>query len=255
MKKSFRWILIGLVCLGILVVFIRYYIIKENSHESISSIIDPLPVAFKNALISMYNRHDQMGSDGKMYKLDAETRILPEQGMCIYNLCKKIKPNKTLEIGFADGYSTIFFLASIKSIGMGYHVAMDPFEISDWHGIGLTKVEELKMDSFFRFVPEYDLFAIPDLAREKQKFDVIFIDGDHRFDYVFLDFTLADYIIADNGYIILHDLWMPSIKKVVKFIKSNRPDYEVQTDIFSPQMLVLKKIASDKRPWDFYSSF
>jgi predicted O-methyltransferase YrrM len=255
MRKSFKWILIGLLCLGIIVVIIRQYNIKVNNQKSISSIIDPLPVAFKDALISMYNRQDQMGSDGKMYKLDAAAKILPEQGMCLYNLCKKIKPNRTLEIGFANGYSTIFFLASIKSIGMGYHVAMDPFEISDWHGIGLKKVEELKMDSFFRFVPEYDLFGLPDLARAKQKFNVIFIDGDHRFDYIFLDFTLADYIIADNGYIIFHDLWMPSTKKVLKFIKNNRSDYEVQTDIFSPQMLVLKKIASDKRPWNFYSSF
>lgn len=256
MKNSIKWISIAasLILVTILIIFSKH-IFTQDKQKNISSIIEPLPLEFKKSLISMYEKQDQMGSDGKMYKLDASVKITPEQGMCIFNVCKKIKPKRTLEIGFANGYSTIFFLASIKSNEIGYHVAMDPFEIIDWHGVGLKKVEELRMDSFFRFIPEFDYYGIPELARDKQKYDVVFIDGDHRFDYVLLDFTLADYIISDNGYIILHDLWMPSIKKVVKFIKNNRLDYEIQTDINSPQMLVLKKISGDKRAWNFYSSF
>ncbi|MDD5571980.1 MAG: hypothetical protein PHD97_12590, partial [Bacteroidales bacterium] len=160
-SKTIKWIITGLLCLCIFIVIVRYYNVSQISKQkSVSNIIDTLPLAFKKALISMYDSQDQMGSDGKMYKLDAATRILAEQGMCLYNLCRKIKPKRTLEIGFAYGYSTVFFLAAIKSNGIGYHVAMDPFEISDWHGIGLKKVEELKMDSFFRFMPEYDLFGI-----------------------------------------------------------------------------------------------
>ncbi|MDD5570363.1 MAG: hypothetical protein PHD97_04315 [Bacteroidales bacterium] len=99
------------------------------------------------------------------------------------------------------------------------------------------------------------MFGIPDFAREKLKFDVIFIDGDHRFDYILLDFTLSDYIVADNGYIIFHDLWMPSTKKVVEFIKNNRSDYQVQEDIPAPQMKIFKKVANDKRQWDYFRSF
>ena len=121
--------------------------------------------------------------------------------------------------------------------------------------MSLKKIEELKMDSFFRFIPDYDMFGIPELARENQKFDVIFIDGDHRFDYVLIDFTLCDHIISDHGYIIFHDLWMPSINKVVEFIKKNRSDYQVQEDLPSPQMLIFKKISNDKREWNHYNSF
>ena len=50
-----------------------------------------------------------MGSDGKMYKLDGVSKIGPEEGMYIYELCRKINPQRTLEIGFAYGFSTLFF--------------------------------------------------------------------------------------------------------------------------------------------------
>lgn len=256
-SKTPKWVIfIGLLFL-IIVFFIVYYNNKktESKYITASSVIKTLPPDFKNTLLSMYDNQPQMGSDGKMYKIDISTSILPEQGMCIFNLCKKVKPKMTLEIGFAYGFSTVFFLAGIKSNNIGSHVVMDPFELTDWHGIGLKKVEELKMDSFFRFLPEFDFNGLPNLAKENLRFDVIFVDGDHRFDFVLMDFTLSDYVIANNGYIIFHDIWMPSIKKVVEFIKKNRSDYQVYEEIPSPQMIIFKKISSDKRQWDYFNSF
>ncbi len=258
-------IITSLVCLCFFIIFEGYYKdaysavkgwkMNSNTQKPDSITIDSLPPAFKKVLLSMYKNQPQMGTDSNMYELDGGTKITADQGMCIYNLCRKVKPQRTLEIGMAYGFSTIYFLAAIKANHKGLHVAMDPFETSVWHSIGIKKVQELSMDSSFRFMPEYDFFAVPDMAREKQKFDVIFIDGNHRFDDVLLDFTLSDYICAEQGYIILHDLWMPSIKKVAKFIKNNRPDYEVQQDIPAPRMMIFKKISTDKREWNHYISF
>ena len=127
--------------------------------------------------------------------------------------------------------------------------------MTDWHGIGMRKVEELKMESFFKLIPQHNYYAFADLIRENQKFDFIFIDGDHRFECVFMDMSLSDYILSQNGYIVLHDLWLPSIKKIVKYYKNNRTDYQIQTDLKAPDMVVFKKISDDKRPWDFFKSF
>jgi predicted O-methyltransferase YrrM len=256
MKKKKWTILIFVVILCISVgLLAEIAFLPLGKKESIAQVLEILPVDFKKTLLSMYEGQDQMGLDGKMHKIDMPTRITPEQGMCIYNLCQTVKPQKTLEIGFAYGFSNLFFLVSIKSNNGGSHTAMDPFEEIYWHGIGLKKTEEHNMDPFFQFIPDYDMFAIPELAEKNQKFDVIFMDGDHRFDYVLLDFTLCDHIISDNGYIILHDSSMPSIKKAVKFIKKNRSDYQVQKDLSSPQMLIVKKISDDKRDWNHYRSF
>lgn len=238
-----------------LVIALLYRNTSGLGQKGVDIVLDALPADFKEALKSMYANKKQMGTDNKMYKLDLATSILPEQGMCIYNLCCETKPKRTLEIGFAYGFSTVFFLAAIKTNGGGHHVAIDPFEQDCWNGIGLKKVKELRMDSFFTHLPQFDLFGIPDLVKEKHKYDIVFVDGDHRFDYILLDFTLSDYLLAEDGYIIFHDLWMPSTKKVIEFINNNRADYQAQENIDSPQMKIFKKIGNDTRPWDYYKSF
>jgi predicted O-methyltransferase YrrM len=255
--KNIKGILItlaGIIC-ATLVSLLTLCSNPFSKPESIDQIIQVLPDKFKGTLLSMYDGQDQLGLDGNMHKLDLSTKITPMQGMCIYNLCQEMKPQKTLEIGFAYGFSTLYFLAYIESNNRGIHTAIDPFEEDYWHGIGLQNIKELNMESSFQFIPDYDLYAIPELAKKNQKFDVIFIDGDHRFDYVLLDFTLCDHILSDNGYIIFHDVGMPAIKKVVRFIYRNRLDYQVQKDIHSSHMLVFKKISDDQRKWNHYSSF
>lgn len=255
--KNKKWIIILsvlILCASVSSLVISGFL-PFARQEPISRVLEVLPEDYTRILLSMYAGQEQMGSDGVMHRIDRSTKISPEQGMCIYTLCQKIKPQKTLEIGFAYGFSTLYFLAAIESNNSGIHTAMDPFERSYWYGIGLQKIKEVEMDSSFRFIPDYDFLAIPELARKNQKFNVIFIDGDHRFDYVLMDFTLCDLILSKNGYIILHDAGMPSIKKVVKFIERNRPDYQVQKDIPSPNMLIVRKISDDNRKWNHYSSF
>jgi len=202
----------------------------------------------------MYNCEPQMGSDGKMYKLDGATKIRPEEGMYIYELCRKINPQRTLEIGFAYGFSTLYFLAALKANGKGSHVVIDPFEITDWHGIGLKKAQEMGMDRYLHFIQEKDVFGLPALAKEGLQFDVIFIDGNHRFDDVLLGFTLSDYVCAKGGYIILHDSMMPSIRKVVTFIERNRSDYQRQ-DLPIANVGVFKKLHDDRRQWTHFVPF
>ena len=213
-----------------------------------------LDLSFAAALKSMYAGQPQMGTDSFMHNLDGTTRISPEEGMWIYELCRKVKPIRTLEIGIAYGFSTMYFLAAIKANGMGSHVAMDPLEITYWHGIGLKKVQEMGMDRSFRFIQEKSFLELPGLAREGLHFEVIFIDGNHRFDDVLLDFTLSDYVCAKGGYIILDDLWMPSIRKAVSFIESNRSDYERQ-DTPIANIQVFKKLDDDRRQWDHFVPF
>jgi predicted O-methyltransferase YrrM len=222
--------------------------------KPIQNVLEPLDPSFAAALKSMYAWQPQMGTDGSMHILDGITKISPEGGMWIYELCRKIKPKRTLEIGLAYGFSTMYFLAAIKANAMGSHVAMDPFQITLWHGIGLKKAQEMGMDRSLRFIQEKDVFGLPALAREGLQFEVIFIDGNHRFDNVLLDFTLSDYVCVKGGYIILDDLWMPSIRKAVSFIESNRSDYQRQ-DTPIASIRVFKKLDDDRRQWYHFVRF
>jgi predicted O-methyltransferase YrrM len=230
---------------------------KEPSkvHTLTDKTLSMLDRPFAEALKSMYDVKPQMGTDGKIHKLDGVTKISPDQGVWIYELCRKVKPQRTLEIGLAYGFSTIFFLAAIQANGMGMHVAMDPFEkTEEYYGIGLQKVQELGMQRFFRFMEEKDITGIPALIREGLQFDVIFIDGNHRFDDVFLDFTLCDYVCAKNGFIILDDSWLPSISRVISFIENNRADYRHYPSPIK-NIRVFQKVGDDQRNWDHFVDF
>ncbi len=234
--------------------FHSYAVTQQHLTEQDREALKNLDPAFAAALQSMYDCKPQRGTDGKLHPIKCQVRTTVGEGMAIYNLCRKVKPKHTLEVGFAYGFSTLYFLAAIRANGIGRHVALDPFEMTDYHGIGLQKVREVGMEEALDFREEFDYLALPALQKEGIKFDVIFIDGNHRFDDVLLDFTLSDYLCAANGYIILHDMWMPSIQRAVSFITTNRSDYRQHPSPVG-NISIFQKIGTDTRSWDHYVEF
>lgn len=227
-------------------------------HARTEEILERLDEPVRTILLSMYKRNPQRGFDGQMYPLDAITKIPPEQGMLFYDLCLSSKPKATLEIGMAYGFSTLFFLAAITKNQQGRHTAIDPFQKSLWHGIGLTVAAEhfatLVDKGSFRFIEERSDRAATDLAREEQGFDIVFVDGDHRYDAVIVDFFLYAQLVSKGGYIIFDDMWMSSVKSAVEFIRTNRRDFrEVLSP--APNATIFQKIDEDYRKWNEFSAF
>jgi predicted O-methyltransferase YrrM len=202
----------------------------------------------------MYSAESMAGTDGQQYPVDLRTGIPPSQGMLLYGLCCSLKASATLEIGFAYGFSAVFFLAAIAGNKGGHHTAIDPFQRNDWHGIGLVNVGAVDGGSSFRFIEERSDRAVTDLARQNSSFDLIFIDGNHRFDDALVDFYLYAPLCRIEGLIILDDMWMNSIQTVASFIRSNRPDFaEVATD--HPRVCAFKRISEDRREWEHFRPF
>ena len=78
--------------------------------------------------------------------------------------------------------------------------------------------------------------------------------GDHRFDRVLFDFSLASFVCEPGGHIILDDMWMPSIQRVASFIRLNRPDFtEVRTPVRN--VAVFRMTGADTRQWDHFVPF
>jgi predicted O-methyltransferase YrrM len=232
-----------------------FYKKQQTVHlPSPDEILSPLPQPFRSALLSMYNGEPQLGFDGERHSLGGITRISPEQGMWLYNLCREAKPKTTLEIGLAYGFSTVYFLASIRENGVGHHVAVDPFESGWWLGIGMCHARSLGMSDSFRFIEQKPVSAFVHFADRGEMFEVIFIDGNHRFDGAFVDFTLSAELCPTGGCIILDDMWMPSIRRVVAFIRSNRKDFEeIKTPVSN--IAAFRRIGEDAREWQHYVEF
>lgn len=212
-----------------------------------------LPESFRLPLLSLYAGDLQRGTNGELFKIDLETRVGPEQGMWIYELCRQIKPKKTIEIGLAYGYSTMYILAALHANGSGSHIAIDPFQ-DRYHDIGLCQAEKVGMEQSFRHILERSVPVLGDFARRGELFEFIFVDGNHRFDDALVDFTLSAEVCPVGGYVVLDDLWMPAIQRAVSFIRKNRYDFvEVPTPIVN--IAAFKRIAGDTRNWDYHIDF
>jgi cephalosporin hydroxylase len=158
----------------------------------------------------------------------------------------------------AYGFSTIFFLAAVAKNQSGYHVAIDLCQDLYGNGIGLAHANALapRLDTgstFQLYEDRSDRIAI-DLVRSKSSFDIIFIDGAHRFDDVLVDFYLYAQLCTVGSYIIFDDMWMSSVQTVVSFVRKNRSDFqEVPTAITN--ISVFQKVGEDTRNWDHFHQF
>lgn len=207
----------------------------------------------KSRLDSMYRTENQLGKGNVLYPIDNCTRIGEVSGLDIYDICMNTNAKNTLEIGLAYGFSTLFF-AEAYLTNKGTHTAIDPAQFSHWNGIGYTHATSI-LGSDFKFYSGTSYDVLPILKQQKKMYDVIFIDGNHRFDDAMTDFILSTFLCKVNGHIILDDTLMPSISRVCEFIKNNRHDYE-NVPLKSTNLQAFKKITDfDSRKWDYHVDF
>jgi predicted O-methyltransferase YrrM len=225
-----------------------------------SDMLRLLEQPYHDTLLSMYRGEPQLGDGGIYHTIDTHTKISTKQGMYLYNFCLEVKPKAILEIGMAYGFSTIYFLAAIAKNNIGCHVAIDNAQQSYWHNIGLTHAIKLapvttSTEPTFTLIEDKSDRAAIDLVRENRLFDLIFVDGGHRFDDVLVDFYLYAPLCSIGGHIIFDDLWMPSIQAVVAYVRANRKDFLEISAPDEPNVRVFKKISEDRRRWDHFNNF
>jgi len=219
-------------------------------------ILASLPEPFRSVLLSMYAGEPQTGTDGEKHPIEPATGISPAEGMWIYHLCRQIKPQASLEIGLAFGFSTLFFLAALAENGSGRHTAVDPYQLqapTRWAGIGLAHGRQLGGEQF-RFIEERSFAALAHLSRVPEFFDFLFVDGRHFFDIALTEFTLGAELCSMGGYIAFHDMWLPAIQRAVEFVRANRADFEfVETPL--DNIALFRRIATDDRQFKHFVDF
>ena len=157
----------------------------------------------------------------------------------------------------AYGYSSMYFLAAAAKNQLGHHTAIDPFQRSRWQGIGLAHAQAVTSTTTsdsFRFIEDRSDRAAVDLGRSDSIFEVIFIDGNHRFDDVLVDFYLYAPLCAVGGFIVFDDIWMRSIQTVVAFVRANRAEF-VEVPVGRSNIRVFRKVRWDARSWRHFRKF
>ena len=230
-----------------------FILTRDEIAEELARIAPQLSDRGRDVLVDMYSAEALVGKGPTPVPLQPAVRITPLQGAQMNRLMRAAGAKRSLEVGFAYGFSSVWMMEALIDRPDGLHVAIDPFEETVWGGVGLAQVARLEAKARLRWIADLSILALSDLIREGERFDFVYIDGNHRFDDVLVDFYMAAQLTVPGGLVALDDMWMPSIRSVASFVQSNRR-YE---PIPQPEknLVVFRKLRDDDRDWRHFTPF
>ena len=178
---------------------------------------------FNPTLQAILDTRKAVGRSGKEFagvgSLSSDNNLI-----ILRNLCLKHKPERTLEIGLAFGGSALVFTASHRDLHRpaGHqHMALDPFQASVWDDAGLMAIERAGLRDYLDFHPSFSSIDLPRLVGEQLLFGLVYVDGSHLFEDVFVDFYYVARLLRDGGMVAFDDCADPHVAKVLRFITKN----------------------------------
>jgi predicted O-methyltransferase YrrM len=198
-------------------------------------------------------------ADGTVHTL-FPTAITTAEGHALRNWVMREGAHHTIEIGLGYGISALFICEALLSGGKlsSQHVALDPYQATRFANCGLQFLEDAGVIGLVEFHAEESQTVLPRFISERRKFDLAFVDGDHRFDGVFLDLVYLGRLVRPGGVIFLDDYQLPAVARAVSFFMKN---LEWRLEGSSPadqhhQWAVLRTSGlPDQRPFDHFIEF
>jgi predicted O-methyltransferase YrrM len=151
----------------------------------------------------------------KEYELNSN--IDQKEGEFIQSSIRDTNSKKTIEIGCAQGISSMFICEAIGDDIGAHHTIIDPYQTTEWESIG---VKNLRSNGFsnFELIEQPSEIALPQLLSEGKLYDFAFIDGWHTFDHTLLDFFYLNRMLRVGGILIVDDVGLPSVNRVLRYI-------------------------------------
>lgn len=171
---------------------------------------------------------NQVLLSGQVHHPDGESRkivanISKPNSDALYRLVRERQPQLVVEIGMAYGVSSLSILAALQENAQGRLISVDPY--IGWptgRRIALHQIALAKADDIHAHWHECSYTALPKMIQEGLKPDMIYIDGNHNFDYVFTDCFFADKLVRVGGVIGFNDCGWQPVHKVLKFLQAFR---------------------------------
>ncbi len=161
-------------------------------------------------------------SSGKAHDL-FPIAIPASEGEALRAWVRREDAASTIEVGLGYGISALFICDGLLLNGHAgaRHVAMDPNQHQGFSDIALQVTDEAGLSDILEFHAERSEIALPRFLAEGRRFDLAFIDGNHRFDGVFVDLIYLGRLVRGSGVVFLDDYQLPSTKKAVRFVTTN----------------------------------
>jgi hypothetical protein len=106
-----------------------------------------------------------------------------------------------------------------------------------------------------RLIEQPNYLALPELVRSEEKFDLIFIDGWHTFDFAFVDLFYSDLLLKEGGILVFDDWGFPCVYHVTQFLEQHKPYQKLGPHTWNELSLLSKlnhfrkKIKKEREEW------
>ena len=198
-------------------------------------------------------------SDGSRHDL-FPIAITAAEGEALRSWVTREGAARTIEIGLGYGMSALCIGEALLSGGdaSARHVAIDPYQTSSFADCGLQFLKEAGLAELVEFHAEESQIVLPRFLAEGRSFDFAFVDGNHRFDRVFLDVIYLGRLVRPGGVVFVDDYQLPAVTRTAAFCQMNLgwTSEEVSAADDLHQWAVLRTNREpDTRPFDHFVDF
>ncbi len=178
----------------------------------------------------MRNVIDRLVRDGKVLSAaDGSVHsifpvgISATEGEALREWVKRERAAHTVEIGLGYGISALHICEALLANGdpTARHVVIDPNQETRFANCGLQVLEEAGVAALIEHYAQVSQIALPDFLSSGRSFDLAFVDGNHRFDGVFLDLIYLGRLVRPGGIIIVDDYQLPGVARAASFCLTN----------------------------------
>jgi predicted O-methyltransferase YrrM len=222
---------------------------SNYSPEHIRSVIDEL-VAQGTAISS---------SDGTHHDL-FPVAISPREGEGLRDWVIRERAKRTIEIGLGYGISTLYICEALalQDAEGAQHLAIDPHQATRFANCGLQFLADAGVRNLVEHHAEESQVFLPRLVGTDRQFDFAFVDGNHRFDGVFLDLIYLGKLLRPGRVVFLDDFQLPGVAKAASFCLTNlRWTLEESSSAYEQHHWAVLRTPTDTddRTYDYFVDF
>jgi hypothetical protein len=203
-------------------------------------------------------------------------------GELIREIFESVKPDVSVETGFACGVATLFACAGLeRNRKPARHIVIDPLQSVMFERIGLLNIERAGYGRFVELREAPSEIALPQLYEAGTAVQAAIIDGFHTFDHALVDFFYINKMLEVGGVVIFDDVNIPSLARLIAHIRTYpcyrvlkatapprapNPFVSLRRSLHrhrlsmshmrdNPRVLALRKVAPDTREWGWHADF
>jgi predicted O-methyltransferase YrrM len=198
-------------------------------------------------------------SDGTLHDI-FPVAVYAAEGEALREWVLREGATRTIEIGLGYAISTLYICEGLLGNGdpAARHVALDPYQARRFADCGLQFLEEAGVAGMVEHHAEVSEIALPRFLGEGRSFDLAFVDGNHRFDGVFLDLVYLGRLLRAGGIVFVDDYQLPAVARAASFCVTNLgwtlEEVSAADDLHRWAVLRTSTVP-DTRPFDYYVDF